>query len=198
MSLIVGEGQVVWYPDQVLRPQTVAAEKRTREAANLIRRTVRLAVNQRGPQQRTPVGVMVTGRSLPGDAPFRESGRLYRAVGFDFQRRQATYELFAAVVVDSYGWETGRARGSPGVRRPHLRPVFEANRRLVMRILEGAGGVPQYGAIPRRRGRGMLAITGVSGRQRGRLTNRVRYVGQFSSGTYREVSPRAIRRPSKR
>lgn len=141
------KANITWYPDQAVRKIKAKAAQRVREAANMLRRTTRLALNQKSPQRKTKKGALIFGTSLPGEPPFRRTGSAYYSVGFDFKTKTATYDAMGRVGVNTHGHETGKADNSPGVRRPALLPAYTHNKSLIAAILLGKTTAPQYGSI---------------------------------------------------
>lgn len=140
-------GGVIWHPDQALRKIKAKTTQRVRDAANLLRRTTRLALNQKAPQRKTKGGALIFGTSLPGEPPFRRTGSAYYSVGFDFKTKTASFDSLGRVGVDTHGHETGRSENSPGVKRPALVPAYRHNKSLIAAVMLGKTSAPQYGSI---------------------------------------------------
>lgn len=138
---------VIWYGDQVMRKIGRTVQQRLRAACNTLRRTARLALNQKAPQRKVKGGALIFGTSLPGETPFRRTGSAYYSVGFDFKAKSASFDATGEVSVNTHGHETGRAEQSPGVKRPALMPAYTHNKSLIAEIVLGKVSAPQYGDI---------------------------------------------------
>lgn len=172
---------VVWYGDQVKRKIAEKVSKRLRDACNMLRRTTRLALNQKAPQRKTTGGVLIFGSSLPGETPFRRTGSAYYSTGFDFRSRTASFDALGVVGVNTHGHETGKAENSPGVRRPALLPAYTHNKSLIAAIVLGKVSAPQYGDISFVTHRQPFRVV----QSKSGKSQRVEFVGQIRKGDYK-------------
>lgn len=182
---------VTLYPNQLERVIGKTMSARTLSATQFVRRTVRAAVSQPGPhvklggRRRQSLGA-----SAVGDPPFRRTGRLYGAVGFDFTRHASGMESVGRVGVSSYGMEVGSGKFG-GRLHPHLKPVAVDNERVIGAILEGRISAPQIGDIGKAAHRQPIKATEVrDGRKRQRTTYDPERFTAYRRGQYRNYQTR--------